>query len=262
MRLALLALPLFTTATAQMPITAAIIDHPAAIEEVTITPYVGAPGTGHLEIHGDTLSGTGVSLTTLLYKAYDLPPTVIFGLTPEQTTASYNINAKIVAPDAPNADTAAARSYMLQTLLSKHFGVKAHIETRALAVLQLAVAPGGTTLHASPMNKDPAFTADSTRLAAHDFTLSDVAREVSTKLQTTVIDGTGLTGRYEVDIHWPHTAPVPERLGEETQLTPGSMGSSQQAIAAAIQQQLGLKIESTTASVKTLVVDQVELPPS
>jgi uncharacterized protein (TIGR03435 family) len=259
MRLALLALPLFAAVGAPMHRNAPSIDRPA-VDAVTITPYTGEPGGGHLSIQGDTLSGTGVSLTTLIYKAYNLPPTVIFGLTPEQAKASFNINAKIVAPDADHSDTAAARSYMLQTLLSNHFGLEAHVETRNLPVHQLAVAPEGAKFHASTVNKDPSFTANSNRLTAYDFTMSDVAREVSTKLQTTVVDGTGLTGRYDIDIHWPQTAPLPARLGEDSQRNAASLDSSQQAIAAAIQQQLGLKTEPTTASVKALVVDHVELP--
>ena len=62
-----------------------------------------------------------------------------------------------------------------------------------------------------------------------------------------VVDRTGLEGLFDVKLQWtPDTS-------RESNLTGASLAD-------AIQDQLGLKLESTTGPIEVLVVDQVEHP--
>jgi len=73
-----------------------------------------------------------------------------------------------------------------------------------------------------------------------------------------VLDRTGLTGTYDYRLQW-----TPERLrsnpsqGPDTALPPDSSGPS---LFTALQEQLGLRLESTKGPVDTVVIDHIERP--
>jgi uncharacterized protein (TIGR03435 family) len=66
-----------------------------------------------------------------------------------------------------------------------------------------------------------------------------------------VLDRTGLSGNYDFSLRW-----TPESLDGGTP-SPEASGPS---IFTALQEQLGLKLESATGPVQTLVVDHIERP--
>jgi uncharacterized protein (TIGR03435 family) len=75
----------------------------------------------------------------------------------------------------------------------------------------------------------------------------------------TVLDKTGLSGKYEVTLQWlpedqlsPGTA-----YGAQATAAPSDSGPS---IYTALQEQLGLKLESAKGPVEFLVIDHVERP--
>jgi uncharacterized protein (TIGR03435 family) len=70
-----------------------------------------------------------------------------------------------------------------------------------------------------------------------------------------VIDKTWIDGRYNVALKW--TPETGASLGTEGTASPPDSGPS---IFTAIQEQLGLKLESTRGPVQVLVIDHVEMP--
>jgi uncharacterized protein (TIGR03435 family) len=77
------------------------------------------------------------------------------------------------------------------------------------------------------------------------------------QLGRTVVDKTGLTGQYDIELRW---------TPDDTQGPTASQGegggeSTAPSILTAIQEQLGLKVESRKSPVEVLVIDHVE-PPS
>jgi len=83
-------------------------------------------------------------------------------------------------------------------------------------------------------------------------------------LGRTVIDKTGLTGKYDFELKWtpdpgqPTAQPFgPPPPGVELPPPPDPNGPS---IFTALQEQLGLRLESQKAPVETLVIDRVERP--
>jgi uncharacterized protein (TIGR03435 family) len=161
---------------------------------------------------------------------------------------------------------------MLQTLLEDRFKLKVHQETREVPVYALMAAKGGIKMTRRPEGSCVVFdinhlpTADqpprefcgrqNSRTDASGLTLNGYAMSMrefcegplSTRLDRPVIDKTGLTGRFDFQVKfWPDDAtPAPE--------------SAAPSIFTALQQQLGLKLESTRGTMRVLVIDHVERP--
>ena len=84
-----------------------------------------------------------------------------------------------------------------------------------------------------------------------------LAQQLSQSAQRVVVDRTGLTGNYDFDLNWtpdqlprgaPPGAPVP------------AIDPNGPSLFTAVQEQLGLKLESTKGSVEVFVVDHVDRP--
>jgi uncharacterized protein (TIGR03435 family) len=95
-------------------------------------------------------------------------------------------------------------------------------------------------------------------LIGNAVTLPLFARFLSQKLDRAIIDRTNLTGRFDIQLQW--SPGVGEQL-----LDPGGnplppADSSGPSIFSAIQEQLGLKLESVRGPVEMFVIDQVEKP--
>ena len=94
--------------------------------------------------------------------------------------------------------------------------------------------------------------------------MTSVVRMLSQQLHRSIVDKTGLTGKYDIALQWvPEEGPGPMPPGPGgVQQGPDSAPppDSGPSIFTAIQEQLGLKLESTKGPVETLVIDHVETP--
>ena len=96
------------------------------------------------------------------------------------------------------------------------------------------------------------------RIAAGATPLSRLISPLSTFTRRIVIDKTGLTGNFDIDLVW-----TPDQMPSGP-LPPGAnlpaVDPNGPSIFTALQEQLGLKLESQTAPVDVLVIDRVERP--
>ena len=94
--------------------------------------------------------------------------------------------------------------------------------------------------------------------------MADIGRLLSQQLGRTVVDKTGLTGHYDFTLQWtPDESQGPMFKGAEGGQAPASApppDSSGPSIFTALQEQLGLKLESQKGAVEILVIDHVERP--
>jgi uncharacterized protein (TIGR03435 family) len=101
-------------------------------------------------------------------------------------------------------------------------------------------------------------------LTAQGIPIANLVGTLSRQLGRKVVDKTGLTGNYDFTLHWtpdpgeaqPFKGPVGGPPGVDT-AAPSDSGPS---IFAALQEQLGLKLESQKGPVEIIVVDHVEKP--
>jgi uncharacterized protein (TIGR03435 family) len=133
--------------------------------------------------------------------------------------------------------------------------LKVHPETRTLPMYELALAKGGSKLTtADPANpKGGSMNSNNQKLTVIGLPTSNLCDYLSSRLHRKVVDKTGLTGKYDFTLQWSPD----EAAGESATAT----GASQlPSIFTALQEQLGLKLESTKGPVDVIVVDKVEMP--
>jgi uncharacterized protein (TIGR03435 family) len=172
-----------------------------------------------------------------------------------------------------------ARQQMTQALLADRFKLSIHRETKELPVYALVVAKNGPKLQEAKPDatysnglKGPDGVARKGvmrmglgEVTGQGLSISSFARLLSQQLGRTVIDKTGLTANYDFTLHW-----TPEegegQLFKGTGLAPQGADSAAPAessgpsLFSAIQEQLGLKLESQKGPVEIIVIDHVEKP--
>ena len=161
---------------------------------------------------------------------------------------------------------------MVQSLLEDRFKLKVSKSMKELPVYALVVAKGGPKL--TPVSISPEAVArrmpmlaggSRGELKAVDVSMALFSEWLSGRLDTgnrVVIDATGLKGSYDFTLNW-----TPDRVhiaqsegagqGQANSAPPDSQGLS---LFTALQEQLGLKLESRRAQVEVLVIDHVERP--
>jgi uncharacterized protein (TIGR03435 family) len=159
------------------------------------------------------------------------------------------------------------RRAMLQALLADRFKLRAHTEQRNVPIFTLVLARGDGRLGPSlkPSTTDCAAEGRGGRGCAPrsagpgdikltGIPMSQLAAVLSLTQGRTVIDRTGLTGAYDVELVF-----APEGLlagrGDAPQVPEGRA-----SLVTAIQEQLGLKLEPGNQPQDVLVVDSVSHP--
>ena len=100
-------------------------------------------------------------------------------------------------------------------------------------------------------------------MEAHGASMESLAHAVAQQLGSTVVDKTGLTGRYDYSLKWtpePGTGPM-MRVSDGGAPAGGEPATSPDpSIFTALQEQLGLKLVSQEEPVEVIVIDHIEQP--
>jgi uncharacterized protein (TIGR03435 family) len=238
---------------------------------------------------------SAVPVAVLVRVALQKPDYQIAGAPRWAETERYAIKAKPPAGASP-----AAMPVMVSNLLKDRFQLQTHLETREQAIFHLVMArpdrrlgpdlkPTSAecqaliaerqemfkkgvlpTLPASlPGPNDPlpcgfvrspaGVFAGSGRTIATEF-----VRALSDLTGRTVIDKTGLTGLYDFALKFAYEGRMPlGPLGSLAPLPPGATAvgdADAPSLAIALQEQLGLKLESARGPVEIAVIDKIEKP--
>ncbi len=212
------------------------------------------PGGG-LTIQNGTLRG-------IIESAYDVRDFQITGGPGWIDSAHYDIYAKTAADD-PQMQAAAPEGRIpqtrrrLQTLLAERFQLQIYRETKELPVFALVLGKNGSKLKEA--GEGPASGGQGIRAGCGAMTgtrtpMTVLALVLSRQLGRPVQDRTGLTGKYDFQLQWtPDNGPCPAPPDG------GSPGSPDgPSLFAALQEQLGLKLEATRGPVEILVIDHIE----
>jgi len=178
---------------------------------------------------------------------------------------------------------------MLRALLVDRFKLKVHTETRELPLYALVLnrKDGRTgpdlkpsvegecdrSLPTAPGLQAPT-TGDRPRCgmfspAGHwtgrGTILSSLAQDLSRVTGRLVVNRTGLTGTFDLDLHWTDLSALLSSGGGNSDSNVGNSPASSippdgTSLFTALQEQLGLKLESTRGAVDVLVIDSVERP--
>lgn len=239
----------------------------------------GAMGTMIRNEPGGRFMATNVSLKMLITMAYNIQPFQLTDAPSWLDSDRWDIEAKPEsgAEAEPGKSSADMEKEMddqrlrLQSLLADRCKLTFHRETKELPVYALVVAKNG------PKLKQPAVETGGRpqrqmmmgfgELTGHGTPLSFLAETLGRQLGRIVLDKTGLTGNYDFDLKW--TPDPSQRMGLGGPMGPGGPGGpgmppppdpNGPTIFTALQEQLGLKLESQKGPVDVLVIDRVEKP--
>ena len=229
---------------------------------------------------GGRFTATNVTLRRLILNAYQLPTPQLAGGPDWMNSDRFDVLAK-ASDDVPQEHVL----LMLQALLAERFKLQAHSETRELPVYALVMARSdgrlgpqmrrgavdcagiptaqriGPTLGPRDPNAPCGYFGPGPEGGAkfRGVTVEAFAKFLEPLARRIVIDRTGLTGYFDVDL------PMTTELGPPPP-PPGlpdgfdRQSPSVTSIFTAIQEQLGLKLESTRRPVDVLVIDRAERP--
>jgi uncharacterized protein (TIGR03435 family) len=236
---------------------------PLAFDVVSVKPNTSGEQGGSSRAQPGRYQGINVTLKRVIGLAFR-PVQEFVGGPDWINTAHFDIEAR--AEGNPGQDQMLE---MLRTLLADRFKLVVHKEMKDSPVYALTLARGDGRLGprlrraetecAQPDSKAQTpspqgperrcgFRLGNGALSGQGATMARLAGELSF-VGRQVVDRTSLTGSFDVDLEWtpdsPGAAPSPDA------------GAS---IFTAIQEQLGLKLEPSTAPLEVIVIDSAERP--
>jgi uncharacterized protein (TIGR03435 family) len=234
------------------------------------TPENTGPGADFAAMPGGRLHVRNNEAMNLIGNAYDVPQYRITGGPDWLRADRYDMEAKTEGtPDRSQM------MLMLQKVLADRFRLRVHRETREGPVYILSVAKGGARLSPSKdggcveRSAGVALPATETRpgcgnnwlrrrgvnmaWTATRVDLGGVAGALAVFMRRTVIDKTGLSGFFDIDVELPPLQP-------EAGVSDLSAVDSAVSVFTVLREQLGLTLESGKGPADYLVVDSVERP--
>jgi len=151
----------------------------------------------------------------------------------------------------------------LQGLLEERFHLVIHKETKDLPVLALVLGRDARKLKPSGQGFD-GISGRPGQISAERAGMQDLAAYLAGQLRRPVLDRTGLSGTYAFKLEWtpqldgPAAAKVAADKAEAAGVSPSD--PSGPSIFNALQEQLGLRLESVKAPVNTIIIDRAERP--
>lgn len=141
---------------------------------------------------------------------------------------------------------------MMQTLLADRFKLAEHRTTKETQCYALVIGKGGSKLVESKTEGESEVQPDQSRMQITFLRtpLSQLTDLLYMVLRTPVVDETGLTGKYDVNINVMKYASMAN--DSSTPMDPVAL------VISALQEELGLKLESRKVPLDMLVVDHAE----
>jgi uncharacterized protein (TIGR03435 family) len=204
------------------------------------------------------------TLKVLLSAAYNLSAPEILGGPDWVDSDRYDILGKTPGDARPTPDQQMA---MLRKLIADRFDLAFHGERRETSIYSLTVAKNGPKLTESkappdtPAERRPllafVISPQGARMPGRDASMAELATVLQRSIDHPVVDQTGLSGRYDFDL---------EFLPDDTQFNGALRDVIKPEVAyrydlfAALQQQLGMKLEAKKGPVEALVIDRARRP--
>jgi uncharacterized protein (TIGR03435 family) len=238
-------------------LASALTGQPAStrvFEVASVKPHPDPPHIIGVKTTGARLIADAETVGGLVMWAYNLKNYQVTGTDPSPVgDTMFDVVAKAEGDDTPAKDEFRT---MLQNLLADRFKLKVHREIREMPVYALVVGKNGPKLKPSAPDAAP---GGRIQLVGRNYeytvplaTMDDIVDGVANSfLDRPVVDRTGLIGPFNLKLTY-----TPNTRGNRTP----DPDSPDLSIFTAVQDQLGLKLESQKAGIEILVIDHVEKP--
>ncbi len=249
------------------PIVFGIVTAPASKAQQTADPSVAfevasikpTEETGHSmnlnRAPGGRFSTRNTGLKMLMTFAYDVRPHQISGGASWIDSEGFDIVAKAETADP----TIEQFRGMMQKLLADRFQLTFHRETREMPVYALVLAKNGPKFKVSDKD-ETTIQGGKGQTRYQKCSMAFFAQNLSPRLGRTVLDRTGLKGEFDFTLE----ATIEDEIRKRVEAGEASASSEPvgPTIFTALQEQLGLKLESTKGPVEILVIDRAVRPSS
>jgi uncharacterized protein (TIGR03435 family) len=204
----------------------------------------------------------GAPLRGIIAYAYDVPreqrDKLISG-GPSWIDDRFDLQGKAEMPAS-----GAQLKMMLQSLLAERFKLVLHTVNRSSSILALVIAKNGPKLQVASKGRDCSesdprvachgvFGGPGSGLTGRSISMNDLANALSYWVDRPVIDQTGLNGEFDIKT----TKWMPDRPGTDVlKSDPNSLPT----LFAMLQEQLGLRLESSKAPLRFLIIDHIQKP--
>jgi uncharacterized protein (TIGR03435 family) len=247
------------------------------VASIKRTPDNTGPGADFGARPGGRLNARNNPVANFITSAYGVPNYLLIGGPEWMRDDRYDLEAR-----ADGEPPRAEMMLMLQTLLADRFQLRVHRETREIPAYVLTVGRGGVKLTPSkdgtcaandpavPRNPPPPPAPGETRLpncgnnllssrgatppnlrwTAVRIDMASLAGTLALYFRRPVVDRTGLTGFFDIQLELPPLQPAVGDAGVD----PGV------SVFTVLQEQLGLRVEEGRGPVEVLVVDRLERP--
>lgn len=281
-------------------LAAVLTSHPRAQDQQRVAFDVvsikrAASGDGmFMRTAPGSVTTSNVPVAQLIRQAYGLQEFQIVGGPEWIRTDRFDIEARFdPAPVGGLAGPPRVQA-MLKTMLADRFQLAAHVEQRDMPILALVTSrddrrlgpqlrpaavdcaalmaarrgggPGTDGRGATPLGPGPdgrpvcGGRGGFGQMIAGGQTMAQFATQLSQLTRSLVVDRTGLAGGYDFEMKW---TPTPDQLppgAPPPGFQPPPIDPNGPSLFAALDEQLGLKLESTRGSVDVLVIDRIEHP--
>ena len=236
---------------------------PPSFEVASIRPSDTPQGKGlpslreDITTSPDTLTMRNVLLNTTIRYAYKLS-TFEIGGPADLGDKRFDIMAK-----APMAATEDQLKVMLQALLAERFKLKFHRQEQDVRGFAITVGKGGSKLTLAEGGGEGSMTGAALIFEGHKMPVSRLADIVSGALKAPVLDITGLPGTYDFKLDLrTYLIARQNAVPGVNRDTPGMQEALVNVATAALQDELGLKLEERKIRLNMLMVDSVEKTPT
>jgi bla regulator protein blaR1 len=231
---------------------------------------------GRFTPHTADLKLENINLFWLIAMAYGVDYHQISGQPDWAGRTTFNVEAK---SDAAADKTMATldkdqerleQQHMMQALLAERFNLIVHWATQEGNIYNLVLTKGGSKLQPAgslpPPPEELKWLGDTKtpppihqqgdgrfgyEFYGHDCPIEDLVHMIGSMMNRDVVNKTGLTGKFDFHIQYHGTTPRDNRSEDPTVWPP---------LIDALEDQLGLKLETAKGPVRILVVDHVDKP--
>ena len=219
--------------------------------------HLGPPGRGSISIQNRPLRG-------IIVQSFRTQGNMVFGGPDWIRTTNYDIVGKGPDPNMTNPEV----WEMMRSLLIDRFHLRYHIEDREMPVFALTVLPTGHKLKLGENGRCaediktgkncgdiivPPFGA-----AMYNMPIGALITSIGVRAGRPIVDKTGLTGKYDVNVTWLPDGAKLEDL--DLQNIPAEYRPQDMTVFEALEKQAGLKLVSERAAMPVLVIDSVSQP--
>jgi uncharacterized protein (TIGR03435 family) len=232
------------------------LSKPQTFEVASIKPSKALPDHSGVTTDKGRISMENVTLKRCIRSAYGVPEAQIVGGPKWIDDDRYDINAKA---DWPAGDR--ELMIMLQAMLAERFQLSFHREAKTFQGYALVVGKDGLKAKPSaPEAQSGTHTNTNTNagmasIEAVACTMTALAQKLSEVLHLPVADLTDTKGQFDFRLEW-----AADDMHAQSLSASDPDASSRSSIFSAVQEQLGLKLESHKVPVEVLVIDRLERP--